>query len=302
MNYKFSEFNKNIEKIVNKNKLFLFYGENNYSMLETINNFVKNLKTAEKEILYGWEIDVDDIIRKLSTLSLFSQKTCVVVRYLNLAKNLVKKRLIEFLQIYNGENYLFLLYEDKMSPKDKFGPNFDWLFKNICCVEFVNPTKDEIINIFIPQKLKYINLTEGAKELICENFDNNLWMILNELEKLQYYVGDKKTISEKDILKYSIECHTAKIEELVNSVINNNLSRSLHILSKLLLEGMEETKIISALYRFFRKHFNYKKLPLEKIYKIIKELQTADSRIKTSVNKRYIVENCIINLVSIYNS
>jgi DNA polymerase III delta subunit len=86
MKYNYKDFSKNIDKLLNDNKVFFFYGENSYYMLETVNLITKKLKDVVKEIVYPWEVDIDEVVRILTTLGLFSQTTVVVFRWFNAAK------------------------------------------------------------------------------------------------------------------------------------------------------------------------------------------------------------------------
>jgi DNA polymerase III delta subunit len=115
----YKDFSKNLESVLKRNNLFFFYGGNNYYMLEILDLISKKFNIL-KETVYLWEAEIEDLSKKLTTLSLFSQKTMVVFRYFNLAeKKTFKKDLIDFLQKYKFDNYLFILYEEELSTKKK---------------------------------------------------------------------------------------------------------------------------------------------------------------------------------------
>jgi len=301
MEYNYKEFVKNINKIINNHKIFFFYGENSYYMLETINLVISKLKNAVKEIIYSWEIDVEDIIKMVPTMNLFTQTVVIVVRYFNTTKKSFKEQIVDFLKLYNGENFLFLLYEEKIFAKEKTEPSLSFFFANCVAVDFPNLTKQEIITEFIPKKIDF-ELTEQAKELLCEYVNNDLWLLLNEIEKLRYFITDKKVVSEEDVIKCCSEYEFSEIQQLVNGIVNNDVKQNFDLLNKLISNKVNEIQILTYIYKYFRKNFIFKKIPLQKVYRIMKEIQTTDVKLKTiSTNKRDILLNCILKLTQIYN-
>jgi len=295
----YKDFSKNLESVLKRNNLFFFYGGNNYYMLEILDLISKKFNIL-KETVYLWEAEIEDLSKKLTTLSLFSQKTMVVFRYFNLAeKKTFKKDLIDFLQKYKFDNYLFILYEEELSTKEKNDEIIKALL-NICvCVEFKSLTKEELIDQFIDKKVD-LNLTQQAKEVLCEYTNNDLWLISNELEKLKYCFDKNKKISEEDIYKYCSIYELAEIKQLIDSIEKKDLKEVLETLNVLLTQEVLPIQIFVAIYRYFRKKFLYQRMEDTKIYKILKEMQTTDLRLKTTANSKYVLENFVLSLMQIY--
>ena len=295
----YKDFSKNLESVLKRNNLFFFYGGNNYYMLEILDLISKKFNVL-KETVYLWEAEIEDLSKKLTTLSLFSQKTMVVFRYFNLAeKKTFKKDLIDFLQKYKFDNYLFILYEEELSTKEKNDEIIKALL-NICvCVEFKSLTKEELIDQFIDKKVD-LNLTQQAKEVLCEYTNNDLWLISNELEKLKYCFDKDKEISEEDIYKYCSIYELAEIKQLIDSIEKKDLKEVLETLNVLLTQEVLPIQIFVAIYRYFRKKFLYQRMEDTKIYKILKEMQTTDLRLKTTANSKYVLENFVLSLMQIY--
>jgi DNA polymerase III delta subunit len=295
----YKDFTKNLESVLKRNNLFFFYGGNNYYMLEILDLISKKFNVL-KETVYLWEAEIEDLSKKLTTLSLFSQKTMVVFRYFNLAeKKTFKKDLIDFLQKYKFDNYLFILYEEELSTKEKNDEIIKALL-NICvCVEFKSLTKEELIDQFIDKKVD-LNLTQQAKEVLCEYTNNDLWLISNELEKLKYCFDKNKEISEEDIYKYCSIYELAEIKQLIDSIEKKDLKEVLETLNVLLTQEVLPIQIFVAIYRYFRKKFLYQRMEDTKIYKILKEMQTTDLRLKTTANSKYVLENFVLSLMQIY--
>ncbi len=301
MRYNYKEFVKNIEKALN-NKIFFFYGENSYYMLETINLVLSKLKNAIKEVVYPWEADVDEVVKILTTLGLFSQTTVVVLRWFNIVKKNFMSELISFLEVYNGQNFLFLLYETKVLAKEKVEPPLNYFFNNCITVDFPALSKQEIINEFLPKRISF-QMTDEAKELLCEYVNNDLWLLMNEIEKLKFFVVDKKVITEEDVIKCCGEYEFSEISQLIEGITNNNVQQNLVVLENLISSNkMAEVQILIYLYKYFRKNFIFKQIPLQKVYRILKEIQVTDVKLKTSpIDKKYILKNCVLKLTQIYN-
>jgi len=295
----YKDFSKNLESVLKRKNLFFFYGGNNYYMLEILDLISKKFNVL-KETVYLWEAEIEDLSKKLTTLSLFSQKTMVVFRYFNLAeKKTFKKDLMDFLQKYKFDNYLFILYEEELSTKEKNDKIIKALL-NICvCIEFKSLTKEELIAQFIDKKVD-LNLTQQAKEVLCEYTNNDLWLISNELEKLKYCFDKNKKISEEDIYKYCSIYELAEIKQLIDSIEKKDLKEVLETLNVLLTQEVLPIQIFVAIYRYFRKKFLYQRMEDTKIYKILKEMQTTDLRLKTTANSKYVLENFVLSLMQIY--
>ncbi len=302
MKYNYKEFIKNINKVVNEHKVFFFYGENSYYMLETVDLMVSKINNCIKEVVYPWEVDIEDVKKIVTTLSLFTQTIVVVLRYFNTANKNFKKQIIDFLKLYNGQNFLVLLYEEKIFAKEKLVPPLNYFFNSCVNIDFPVLSQQEIINEFLPKKIDF-EITDQAKELLCEYVHYDLWLLLNEIEKLRYYVADKKFVSEGDVVKCCSEYEISDIEHLVEGIINNNMKQNFDVLNNLIYDKkFVEVQILNYLYKYFRKNFIFKKMPLQKIYRILKEIQTTDVKLKTlPVNKKHILENCVLRLVQIYN-
>ncbi|MCX7910088.1 MAG: hypothetical protein N2505_00680 [Endomicrobia bacterium] len=292
--YIYREFDNNLQKILKEENVFFFYGSNNYSMLETINKI-----NISNEFIYCWEADIKEVFKKLTTLDLFNPKIKVVLRYFDKATKTFRKDIFEFLQKYKFSNYLFILYEKDLLLKER-DEIINYLIENFISVEYPQPTKEEVIENFIPKKINF-ELPYEVKEMLWEN-TNDLWLLSNELEKLSYFINDKKNkISKEEINECCNEYDMPEIKDLIEAIINNSIYQKIGVINQLVVNNYTALGVINSLYRYFRKHFLFKKISTQKAYKILKEIQYADYKIKTSSNSKYVVENCILKITQIYN-
>ncbi|MFN3550874.1 MAG: DNA polymerase III subunit delta [Endomicrobiia bacterium] len=297
----YKEFYKDLEKFLNNEKIYFFFGENNYYMIEMLNIIYEKLGSIFKETIYLWDAEIEDLSKKITTSNLFFQKTLTVIRFFNLnEKRSFKKDLVDFIKNYKIDNYLIVMYEQNLNERESNEEIINYFLKNCLCIRFDNLTKEEIFQKFIPKKVDF-NLTEEAKEILCEYTNNDLWLLSNELEKLKYYSLNKKEISEDEIYECCSIYETKEIKELIDAVETKDLRNVLNIIDNLLSQEIFPLQIFVAIYRYFRKKFLYKKIETTKVYKILKELQITDFKLKTSMNSRYIIENFIISLMKIYS-
>ncbi|MCX7941216.1 MAG: hypothetical protein N2555_05555 [Endomicrobia bacterium] len=298
MEINYTQFNLNIKNIVSKHKVFFFHGENTFYMFETINKFIND--SYNIETLYPWETDMNEVVKKLATNDLFTVYNCLILRYFNIAKKNFRKQLKEFLQSYKVENYFFILYEQQLTERERTEEVIKYLIDEHIAVEFTNLTKTEIINEFIPLKTKLV-LSEEAKELLCEKTNNDLWLLTNELEKLNYYANGKTEITEDDVLNCCGEYEVSEVSQLTDGIISNNLGENLRILQELIdVKKTSEVYILNTIYWFFRRRM-FKKISEQKMSKILQELQKTDYKLKTSPFKKYILETFIVRITQILN-
>ncbi|MEN3013626.1 MAG: DNA polymerase III subunit delta [Endomicrobiia bacterium] len=295
----YKEFGDKIPQLLKEANIFFFYGPNNYSMIEILDKIFSSFDTISKDIIYSWETNIEEVAKKLTTMELFSNNTVVVLRYFDRSNKTFRKNLIEFLKEYKFHNYLFILYEKELLVKEK-DETIDFLLESFILVEYPQLTKEEIIENFIPERANF-PLSDEAKEALFENTGSDLWLLSNEIEKLSYFVGGKKIVSKEDVERCCNEYEIPEIKDLIEAIISNTVSQKFNILNQLISNNYTALGVINSLYRYFRKNFLFKKISLLKAYKILKEIQFADYKLKTSSNGRYAVESCILKISQIYH-
>lgn len=76
-------------------------------------------------------------------------------------------------------------------------------------------------------------------------------MIMNEVEKLMIFMGNKKHINLHDVMDSVIDPVTSSLDELCHSVASRNIALGETILTRLREEGTQAITIIRSLYRYF---------------------------------------------------
>ncbi len=301
-NYSYKQFKKNFDLVIKKEKKYFFYGENNFSMIAMVDFMIKKLVNAYKETVYAGDLAIEQIYSKLSTATLFSEKTVIVLRNYDISKKKFRSSLIDFIKNYTCEQYFIIMYEKEIPYYEKQKDDtIKYLLNNTVAVNFSNFTKQEIIDEFIPENCNK-DITQEGKELLYENVGHDMWLLYNELQKISYCDISTNIVTESDIKKHCSVYEVSEIKDLLSNIENHDISKSLAVLNILFSTGIEPIHILVAIYRYFRKQFLWGKFQPTKSYKILKELYDTDYKLKSTNNKHYIIETSVLNLCKIMNS
>ena len=129
---------------------------------------------------------------------------------------------------------------------------FNYLLENHQCIEYPKIPESEypkwIINKF-KQLGKSIN--ENAAQLIAAHCRQTLRDINNEINKLDTFTIDKKSISEDDVLMLVGSTREYNVFELQKAIGERNLIKSVNIMNKMLANDRQEMLILTILTKFF---------------------------------------------------
>ena len=221
---KFYEISKiNAEKI----NFLLFYGKNDGQKKEAINSLkLNNNKThnyEEREILDNQNLLFENLLSK----SLFEeQKTIIIKRatdkILNIIKELEEKK-IDDLIIINSE-----ILEKKSKLRQFFEKD-----KNKICVPFYPDTPQtlsRLINNFLRQKS--ITMSQANINFIINRCNGDREILLNELDKIEYFCKNKKKLTSENIIKLSNLVENHSISELIDNCLAKNKNKIINILNE----------------------------------------------------------------------
>ena len=189
-----------LDKIdLKKNQFFLLYGENQGLKNEIIEkkfkkNYSKNIYNYEEnEILNNEENFFNDILSR----SFFENEKLIIInrtsdKIKNLIEEIFEKKITDLTIILNAN-----ILEKKSKLRSFFEKN-----KETICVPFYaenNQTLVIIVNNFF--KKNKIPISQQAMNLIVERCRGDRQNLNNELEKIQSFIKNKKTIEINDLLK-----------------------------------------------------------------------------------------------------
>ena len=215
---------------INKNNIILFYGQNQGAKEEEISKLLiinkdKTLnKYDENQILDDTEIFYDNILSK----SLFENKKIIII---NRATDKIVK-IIEDLLEKKIEDTSFIINSNNLEKKSKLRSLFEKK-KELICVAFY-PDTPEILS-----KLTYnflrdnkITISQANINLIVNRCNGDRGVLKNELNKIQFFIQNKKKITTENLLKLTNLIENYSISELVDNCLAKNHKKTISILNE----------------------------------------------------------------------
>ena len=209
------------------NNLFLFYGKNNGFKDEFTKNVNKNkydtINYDEKEILEN----KDNFIENLLTKSLFDKQKIIIIKrstdkILNIIEDLYTKKIED----------IIILNADSLEKKSKLRSFFE-KDKKLICVPFY-PDNDQTLSkiAFDFFKNKNIPISQANMNLIINKCNGDREILLNELNKIEYYSINGKKIGNDEILKLINLNENHSVSELVDNCLAKNKKKIINILNE----------------------------------------------------------------------
>ena len=149
---------------------------------------------------------------------------------------------------------IFVINEEKIDDRKKIVK----LIKiNGNVIEF-NEVKN--IDAFIKNELNDYKMDAITINSFVNRVGDNLAIITSEIEKLKLYKNDDKIITKDDVFNVCSEQIDVDMNELTNSIVSKNISKSLKIYNELIKQGEEPLQIIIRLANQFRIIYQSKEL------------------------------------------
>ncbi len=248
--------------------LYLFYGEEEYLKsfyLNSIENMIldESLKTMNKIVLEG-KVDYLNIIDNMETFPVFSDKKLVIIKNSGLFKTSGKSKknskgddLCSYLE--NIPSYTCVVfYENEIDMRSK-------LYKSVkkygSVVEFTHQKPEELVKWVMKVSRSYGKQIDfsTASQLVdsCEAGMNE---ILNEVNKLILFVGERNIITSEDVNQSCIKSIKVKIFELTDAIGERNKAKALKLLDEMISLKEPIPKIIFMINRQLRQILQMKLL------------------------------------------
>ena len=234
-----------IKDYLNKNKVFLFHGENFGQKEEIIEElFKKNFKDcnylySETEILNNLEI----LYNLINSKSFFENKKLIII-------NSVSEKFLEHIEyILNKdlEDVTLVLITDVLTKKSKMRTFFE-KSKELIIIPFYKEnvkTLSDIVKKFFYEKK--ISISQEMINLIVEKTSGDRKNLKNELEKIESFLITNKKINEDDIIKLTNLSENFSINELVNNCLARNSKRTVKIINENIFSFEDSIIIIRLL-------------------------------------------------------
>ncbi len=245
--------------------IYLLYGTNYFLIKREIEK-IKLENNIESIDVNNYNLEntiLDNILDDALTLSLFSQKKMIIVDNSYIFTPSVRKKgldhnidlLNKYIENPNPDTILiFVINEEKIDDRKKIVK----LIKiNGNVIEF-NEVKN--IDAFIKNELNDYKMDAITINSFVNRVGDNLAIITSEIEKLKLYKNDDKIITKDDVFNVCSEQIDVDMNELTNSIVSKNISKSLKIYNELIKQGEEPLQIIIRLANQFRIIYQSKEL------------------------------------------
>jgi len=208
---------------------------------------LQDLKSFNLDLLYGSETSAVEIISKVSTAPINSEKRLVVVFDVHKLSPFYKDVLLSYLPKLPDFTCL-ILTSPKLDDKAKKTKFYSTLNKLATTVDFPRLYDDKIL-IWIESKFREYGkkIAKEAVLILHKYVGNNLSDLASEIEKLVLYVGERGSISSLDVELVVGLSKTYNIFQLNDAIGEKDCEKGLEILKNLFLLGEKPGTVIYRL-------------------------------------------------------
>ena len=211
-----------------QNKLVLFYGKNEGFKNEATNNLIKDkdeiTKYEEKEVLEN----INDFIESILSKSLFESEKIIIIK--RVTDKILK--IIDEIDSKNIEDIKIILNADNLEKKSKLRSLFE-KDKKYICVPFYPDTDQTLSKLtYNFLKKKNISISPSNINLIVNKCNGDREILLNELNKIEYFSKNGKKITAENIAKLTNLIENHGISELIDNCLAKNKKKIVNILNE----------------------------------------------------------------------
>ena len=211
-----------------QNKLVLFYGKNEGFKNEATNNLIKDkdeiTKYEEKEVLEN----INDFIESILSKSLFESEKIIIIK--RVTDKILK--IIDEINSKNIEDIKIILNADNLEKKSKLRSLFE-KDKKYVCVPFYQDTEQTLSKLtYNFLKKKNISISPSNINLIVNKCNGDREILLNELNKIEFFSKNGKKITAENIAKLTNLIENYGISELIDNCLAKNKKKIVNILNE----------------------------------------------------------------------
>ena len=221
---------QDLDKKINNNQIFLFHGVNDGYKEEVLKNIFEPIsennvfKYFEKEIFSNIESFYNEILSR----SFFENKKLIIIKD---ASDKIKDE-IEILKEKKLDDIKIVLISNILDKKSKLRKFFE-IEKDLISIAFYSDNNQTLSSIAKSFFLKRnISISQESINLIINRATGERKNLVNELEKIENYLANKKKISVEEIYSLTNLSENHSINELVDNCLAKNKQRTLYILNE----------------------------------------------------------------------
>ena len=254
---------------IKKYNFYLFYGDNEGLKDETIKNLFKENyqdkihRYEEKEVLDN----EDNFFNSALTKSFFDNEKLIII---NRASDKICET-VENLMEKNPEDIKIILNSKNLEKKSILRKIFE-KEKSIICVPFYednNQTLNSIISLFF--RNKKIPISQQLINILIERSRGDRKNLKNELEKIENYSLNKKSLKLEEIIKLTNLADNYSASELIDNSLAKNTRKTVTILNENNYSDEDNIIIIRTLLTKLKR--------LVKIHKLVDEKSNIEQAI-----------------------
>lgn len=232
--------------------VYLFYGEEDFLIEEATDAVIEAALTTQErgfnlDKMYGAEADPRDVISHASSFPMMSERRVVVVR--EVEKLAQPELLADYIENPLASTCLVLT-----SSKPDFRRKPFVTAKKHAFVLECKPLWDNQIPSWVARRVKKSGreISPEAASLLPAYLGSSLRDIVNALEKVYLYTGDRKMISADDVTAVVGVSREFGVFELQWAIGMKETQKATDILHHMLEQGEQPVLIVAVLTRFFQ--------------------------------------------------
>lgn len=190
-----------------------------------------------------------DILDATRTVPFLSANILVIIRDAEKLKKEIQDAIVEYLESPSATTVL-VLAGTKIDGRSKCMQSILKVGAVVECKPLYANKIPSWINMETKRKDK--QMSQQAASFLADMVGNDLGQLIQAIERLVLYVGDKKLIDLSDVEESIAETHQRTIFELADAVGGRKLEKAISLLHNILENGMAPVLALNMLARHFR--------------------------------------------------
>jgi len=202
----------NYEDIINLTKqekiypVYLFYGKENYLKEDILKKLRNRLidpayRELNYKVFYGEKLSINEVINDLETLPMMSKHKLAIIKEAEKINNNDETKLIDYFNrtsLKNNFSTLIIIYKEGRPNKGLITA-----IKRVGIAVNFSVTDKAKLDSWVKSKFGQSNkkITQEALFYLQSIAGNDLGRLFNEIEKIDIYTKDQKTIEKEEVRK-----------------------------------------------------------------------------------------------------
>ena len=235
--------------------LYFVFGQESFFISEIKKTFIKNVHSSNtivdfnQDEVFADEILIGDFLTLLETLPFMTEKRLI---FCYKAEKFQKEDWEKLHSLFSKdmENVTLVCFFDKKDARKKHFKMFQEKAMELVAQELRSWEIEPWLKTL--SRRENLELSPNAKALFSHLVGTNLLEIQMELKKLKHYMGENKTVFEKDVLACTSRLKIDSVFELTEAIGRKHISQALRALAYLLEQNQSELGALAVISRHIR--------------------------------------------------